>query len=248
MKPEFYIGTSGWSYSHWKGIFYPDRLTQKEWLQFYSGSFNTVEVNMTFYRFPRESAVLNWGNKTEDDFVFTLKAPRIITHIKRLTDIENPLYRFYDLLDLLGHKSRAVLFQMPPSFRLSSGNIKKIENLLEHLDGKYDHVIEFRDSSWWSEECYELLRNRCGFCSVNGLGMPQDIVLTDDKLYLRFHGGNYNLLYSEHELNGYAERLHGIAGEKSVKRIYIYFNNDYNGYAVINAMAMKKIMADRWGC
>lgn len=248
MNPEFYIGTSGWSYNHWKGVFYPEKLPQKGWLQYYSGIFNTVEVNMTFYRFPRESAVQGWAGKTADDFLFTLKAPKIITHVKRLTDIENPLYRFYDLLDLLGHKGRAVLFQMPPSFRLSSANAKRIENLLEHLDSSYEHFMEFRDSSWWNSEVYALLRGRCGFCSVSGLEMPREIVLTDDKIYLRLHGGHYNLLYGEHELNEYAERLYGIAGERSLRKVYIYFNNDYNGYAVKNGISMKRIIAEMWGC
>ncbi len=247
MNPVFYIGTSGWSYNHWKDIFYPEKLPQKEWLQFYSGSFNSVEVNMTFYRYPRESVVLNWSKRTSDDFIFTFKAPRIITHVKRFIDIEKYLYRFYDLLDLLGHKGQSVLFQMPPAFRLSPDNIKRIGYLLDIMDSKYDHAIEFRDRSWWCKECYELLHKRCGFCSVNGLDMPQDVVVTGDIIYLRFHGGYYNLLYSDHELEEYADRLRSITEEESIKRVYIYFNNDYNGYAVINAIKMKKTIEERWG-
>ena len=242
MKPEFYIGTSGWSYNHWKGIFYPENLPQKRWLSFYSGSFNTVEVNMTFYRFPRESAVLNWGERTRGDFLFTFKAPKVITHVRRLVDIEKPLCRFYDLLDMLGNKGRSVLFQMPPSFHLSAENMKRVEHLLGLLDDKYDHAIEFRDKSWWCREADELLRGRCGFCSVNGLDMPGDIVAAVDSIYMRFHGGHYNLLYGEDELKVYAGRLFRAACENGIKRVYIYFNNDYNGYAVKNALAMRNLL------
>lgn len=240
---EFYIGTSGWSYKHWKGIFYTDNLSEKEWLRFYSDSFNSVEVNMTFYRYPREIAVRNWGERTPDDFVFTLKAPQVITHLRRLGGIEGSLYRLYDLMDILGDKGRSVLFQMPPSFHLTPENIKRVDSLLKLLDDRYDHAIEFRHKSWWCDECYDLLHGRCGFCCVDGLGMPREIIATNRVLYMRFHGGYYNRLYNDHEIAAYAGRILEVAGVKNVKRVYIYFNNDYNGYAVRNAASMKTMIS-----
>jgi uncharacterized protein YecE (DUF72 family) len=246
MTVKFYIGTSGWSYKHWKGTFFPESIQPEEWLHYYSSSFNTVEVNTTFYRAPVKSVVKSWFKKTPEDFTFTLKAPQNITHSKKLSGIERSLSDFYRLMKPLEHKAKCVLFQLPPTFQYTEENSKKIENLLGLLNSKYDHVMEFRHNSWWRDECYKLLKDRCGFCTVNGLDMPPDIGVTNNSLYLRFHGNKYNSLYTDAELETYADQLPKIIKANKIEKVYIYFNNDLNGYAVQNGSAMEKIIADKF--
>ncbi len=247
MDLKFHLGTSGWSYRHWKGLFYPEKLKQKDWLPFYAESFNSVEVNMTFYRLPGESTVEKWFGITGDDFLFTLKAPGVITHNRRLAGIEGSLDRFYTLVNLLGHKGKCILFQLPPSFHLTAENLDRVNRLLKLLNINYDHVLEFRHSSWWCDQCYRLLEKRCGFCTVNGLGMPSDLVITGDYAYLRFHGENYDTLYTDPQLQTYVDLLYETVQNRDLKRIYIYFNNDYRGFAVKNGMRIKKMIAERFG-
>lgn len=242
MTAEYRIGTSGWSYRHWKGIFYPEKLGQKEWLRFYAESFDTVEINMTFYHLPAETTLRQWFDKTPDDFVFTLKAPRTITHIQRLSAVEKPLEAFYRLLEHLRQKAGCVLFQLPPSFHCTPEHMARLERMVSMLDGRYDHAIEFRHASWWRDECRALLENRCGFCTVNGLGMPPDLVVTAGFAYLRFHGARYDTLYGDDELRRCTERVSIPAEKRRLKRIYIYFNNDTLGYAVRNALTVKRLL------
>ncbi len=247
MIPKYFIGTSGWSYRHWKGVFYPEKLKQEEWLSFYSETFNSVEVNMTFYRLPKETTVKNWYEITGDDFFFTLKAPGVITHNRRLHNIDEPLDRFYTLLKPLGRKGKCVLFQLPPSLHFTKENLDRVNRLLKLLNKNYDHVIEFRHGSWWCDETFRLLENRCGFCMVNGLGMPSEPVITGEYAYLRFHGENYDTLYSDKELQAYVDLLHEDVKKRDLKRIYIYFNNDYRGFAVKNSIGIKKMIAEKFG-
>ena len=185
-KIKFHVGTSGWSYLHWRARFYPINLNNYKWLEYYAKHFNTTEVNMTFYRWPKENMLKNWYKRTPSHFSFTLKAPKIITHIKKLTGIKKIVRDFYTLADLLKEKLACILFQLPPSLKF---NKDKLQHFLNTLDKNYNNVIEFRHPSWWQEDTYNLLMNhKIIFCVVSASQLPQDIIITSNVCYFRFHG------------------------------------------------------------
>ena len=238
------VGTSGWSYKHWRGVFYPEGLAPNRWLAYYSNYFDSVEINMTFYRTPNERTIQGWLSRSAESFIFTIKASRFITHVRRLEGIEESVGKLYSLAAAFREKARCILFQLPPSFHRNDDAMQKVDALLRLLDRRYDHAIEFRHGSWWCDECYELLRNRAAFCSVEGFDMPSDLVSTNEVLYLRLHGGRYDSLYTDDELRRYADSIQSITADRGIRRIYIYFNNDRNGYAVQNAMTLRKLLLD----
>lgn len=237
MSTKYIIGTSGWNYPHWKGIFYPEYLPKNQWFSYFAKEFDTVEVNYSFYNWPKAETLQRWYRQTPSHFKFTMKAPRVITHLKKLKETDQYVKNFYELTSHLKEKCGAHLFQLPPSYTLTENNWNKLEKFLNTLDGRKDNVVEFRSPEWWRKDVYELLKkNKVNFCIVNGLDMPQDTPLTGQVAYFRFHGDNYGGNYSPEEIQKYAETMKGMECEK----IYIYFNNDIGGYAVSNAQELKK--------
>lgn len=236
---RYFIGTSGWSYYSFRGFFYPPSLKPRDWLKFYSQYFNTVEINATFYRTPRSSTFKKWYEETPEDFVFSVKAPKIITHIKKLKEIEEPLEIFLKSLAPLKEKARVLLFQLPPSFSYEK---ELIENFLKQLPVKdYRCVIEIRHKSFHQEEFTELLK-KYGVClcfSDCGERYPSWYeVQTADFLYLRLHGSPklYVSNYEEEDL----ERIINLIRSFQVKEVYVYFDNTSLGYAVKNALTLKE--------
>lgn len=226
----YLLGTSGWSYPEWKGRFYPEDLSQRKWLPFYAEHFNTIEINMTFYRFPKPETLKGWLDKTPSNFTFTLKANRQITHYKKLQDVKGDLRYFYMLADSLQERLGCILFQLPPSL---TKNMDLLQDFLSHLSPNHKNVIEFRHESWFAEDVYSLLRtHKVIFCVVSSPELPDDIVETAETSYFRFHGriGWYKYNYTDEELKDWAE---AIKKTKSKER-FIYFNNDYHAYAVAN--------------
>ncbi|MBN2544279.1 MAG: DUF72 domain-containing protein [Spirochaetes bacterium] len=245
-KVKFYIGTSGWFYSHWINVFYPPDLSENQWLSFYAKYFNTVELNMSFYRTPFPNMIKVWLKKTDDAFIFSVKASRIITHVKKLNDVSNSIDKQNMLLEKFSSRAKAVLYQMPPSIHFNETNFKKLNNFIKLLNKNYDNVIEFRHALWWCDEVKKILMdNQISFCSVNGLNMPDELVSTSDSIYVRFHGKYYDSLYSDKELIGFKEKIiKTLELKKNIKRVYIYFNNDAGGNAVKNALFMKQIIVE----
>lgn len=238
-KKQYFIGTSGWDYSHWKGTFYPSDIPKKDWFDHYSKHFDTVEVNYTFYRWPTESLIGKWRDRAPAGFRYTLKAPRTITHVRRLKDVSGKVGEFYRLSSLLGDKSGCHIFQLPPVFVRNDTNLKRLEGFLKSLEPGRDNAIEFRHPSWWDEGVYSLLRTYgTSFCSVNGLGMPEDIVETCNTAYFRFHGRRYDTYYTDTDLQRYA----GCMDKLSSRRIYAYFNNDACAYAPKNALDLRGML------
>ena len=226
----YLLGTSGWSYPDWKGRFYPEDIPQRKWLPFYAEHFNTVEINMTFYRYPKPETLKGWLDKTPSNFTFTLKANRQITHYKKLQDVKGDLRYFYLLADSLRERLGCILFQLPPSL---TKNMNLLQDFLTHLSPNHKNVIEFRHESWFSEDVYSLLRShQVIFCVVSSPQLPDHIVETAETSYFRFHGriGWYKYNYTDEELKDWAE---AIQKTKS-KECFIYFNNDYHAYAVAN--------------
>lgn len=232
------MGCSGWYYDHWAGRFYPEDLDKSEWLGFYADRFSTVEVNSTFYHFPTKRMLGSWYRKTPGDFVFTLKANRIITHRKKFQGTRGLVDRFYQLAGLLGDKLGCILFQIPPVMRKDAGFLKGV---IEQLDPRMDNVVEFRHPSWFCDEVYSLLRESgVGFCAVSAPELPQDLVATSRNAYVRFHGRDdwYRYLYSEEELREWSERIQVL----DVERVFCYFNNDYQAHAVKNCLQLKGLL------
>ena len=236
---KYFLGCSGWYYNDWKGQFYPEKLSKSKWLEYYSSQFNTVEVNNTFYRFPTEKTVKGWYKRTPDNFKITLKANQLITHRRRFKNTQSTINRFYQLAEILENKLACVLFQFPPTLQK---NIDFLKNALEQLDSSKNNVIEFRHSSWWDEEVYNILMDEnVGFCTVSAHDFPLDLINTSNYIYIRFHGvlpEKYRYFYSGEELNKWADKIKKF----SSNNIFCYFNNDYNANAPKNCIMLKKIL------
>jgi uncharacterized protein YecE (DUF72 family) len=234
------VGCSGWNYQHWRnGVFYPPRFAPRRWLGFYAEHFDTVEINMTFYRLPREAAVAKWVEETPPDFLFAVKMSRYVTHIKRLRDLPPSLELFYSRIRPLVDtpKLGPVLWQLPGTFRRDD---ERLAHALAQLPpGR--HCFEFRHESWFVPEVYELLR-RHGVALVIG-DTPkrpfQAHELTADWTFVRFHEGTRGRYsnYSKTELEEWAQRIEEWA---ALGDVYAYFNNDWNGYAVRNGIWLKR--------
>ena len=234
----YQLGTSGWSYSEWKGRFYPEGLSQKKWLPFYAEHFSTVEINMTFYRLPKPDTLMGWLDKTPSDFMFTLKANRQITHYKKLKDVKSDLRYFYILADSLQDRLGCILFQLPPSLTL---DLDLLKSFLSILSSSHKNVIEFRHESWFTERIYDLLReHKVTFCVVSSPKLPDTIIETAETSYFRFHGriGWYKYNYSDDELKEWAEAIR----KTEVQECFIYFNNDYHAYAVRNCQKLGEFL------
>lgn len=240
MAKQYLIGTSGWNYRHWKGNFYPEDIKKKDWFSYFAKTFDTVEVNYSFYNWPKKEVLERWKDNSPNGFKYTMKAPRLITHLKKLKGVEKLVRDFYDLTSALGNKCGCHLFQLPPSFVYNENNVDKLKKFLDSLDGRKDNAIEFRHSSWWCDEIYRLLKKyNVGFVMVDGLGMPNDTVITGDIAYLRLHGENYGGNYSKKVLKEYADTLK----KKKCKKVYVYFNNDDQGYAPKNALELRSLLS-----
>lgn len=229
----WHIGCSGFHYWDWKGKFYPEELPQKEWLPYYSQHFNTVEINATFYHFPKLQFLESLYKKTAASFIFTIKAPRLITHYKKFNDCESLISDFYEVITKgLKEKLGCVLFQLPPSVIYSK---EKLNQLIKNLDSSFQNVIEFRHRSWWNGHVYSTLgKNKICFCGISHPTLPDNIIINTTFAYYRLHGSVqlYRSSYRKETL----KRLAGkIEENKRVKQVYIYFNNDYHAVGAENA-------------
>lgn len=235
---KFYIGCSGFSYKEWKHIFYPDGLPAGLWLDFYAKNFNTLEINSTFYRTPSQKTVDNWFGQTPDDFTFSVKAPKLITHLKRFNIEKQVVQDFYSLIrNGLKQKLGCVLFQMPPSFYFSE---ERLDLIIEKLDPAFKNVVEFRHKSWWDKKVYSTLQEaNVIFCGQSYPGdIPEEVIQNNPVVYYRFHGKPvlYKSLYEGTVLNNVVSQL-----TKSKKEVFIYFNNTWGESALINSKQMQKI-------
>jgi uncharacterized protein YecE (DUF72 family) len=239
---ELRIGCSGWNYDHWRrGVFYPPRCAARNWLRHYARHFDTVEVNATFYRLPRASSVARWVDETPDGFVFAVKASRYLTHVKRLQEVPENLAILLDRIEPLLHSPKLgpLLWQLPPTFRC---DLDRLAAALEVLPRELRHAFEFRHPSWFREELYVLLREHGVALVIGDRPQVNDFQaheLTAGFTFVRFHGGTHGAggNYSHRELDTWADRLAGWRREADV---YAYFNNDWQGYAIENALYLKE--------
>jgi len=232
------IGTSGWHYNHWRELFYPAKLPKSQWFEHYAKHFDTVEINNTFYQLPKEVSVERWHAQGPADFVYTVKANRYITHIKRLKNAAEPLQTFFERVGLLEEKLGPILYQLPPSLHQS---LDLLRDFVKLLPKKSTAVFEFRHKSWFSKDTFRMLdKFGCSFCIHDMAGIETPRVLTGGIIYIRFHGptGKYAGSYSKTSLRDWAEWIRDNIGK--ARGAYIYFNNDTNAYAVNNAKTLKK--------
>src|ERR1041385_3298565 len=200
-----WIGTSGWNYKHWRdGVFYPPRLPARRWLEYYAGVFDTVELNVTFYRSVPRATFEAWRRGTPEGFAFVAKGPRFITHLKRLNVDRKSVDYFLDAAEGLGEKLHCVLWQLPPHFRKDVGRLERFLDLARR-DG-LRLPFQFRDESWIDPEVHALLRDRGAcLCIADSVKRPHASEVTADFLYLRFHGGiDHSSEYSRKELSQWA--------------------------------------------
>ena len=236
------IGCSGWNYAAWRhGVFYPPRCPARLWLGYYAGHFDTVEVNATFYRLPTAKAVQGWVDQTPDGFTFAVKMSRYVTHVKRLRDLGRSIELFSSRIEPLVHSQKLgpVLWQLPPTFRRDDARLAAA--LRQLPPGR--HCFEFRHPSWFAPAVMELLRD-AGVALVIGdrpeVRSFQTHELTTDWTFVRFHSGTRGRRgnYSESELREWAVRIQSW----SVREAFVYFNNDWEGFAPRNALRLKELL------
>ncbi len=240
MPGDLRVGTSGWHYPHWRGIFYTAGMPSEGYLPFYAAHFNTVELNNSFYQLPTREVFEAWAAKVPEDFIFSVKASRYITHRKKLKDPEQPLSRLMENASGLGGKLGPVLFQLPPGWR---ANPSRLSDFVCSLPSGHRYVFEFRDPSWLTEDVYEILRESgCALCVASSPDFPEERRVTADFVFLRLHGGRelYGSDYSRAELREYAKWARP-ALERGLD-VYAYFNNDAYGYAVANALEFRSLL------
>jgi uncharacterized protein YecE (DUF72 family) len=241
LKQRYYIGCSGWYYWDWRGFFYPDELPTSGWFDQYAIHFKTVELNAPFYSWPTIATVKTWIRQAKrKGFVYTVKVNELITHTKRFKDAKELVKDFGYIAELLGPKMGCFLFQLPPSFHYTPARLKTI---LSQLEPDRRNAVEFRHASWWNEKVYAAFR-KAGtiFCSCSGPKLPDELIKTAGEVYVRFHGTArwYRHDYSKEELAVWAKRIKGCNAE----RVWVYFNNDYEGHAIANAKTLAKLLKE----
>lgn len=240
MSGKVIIGTSGWSYKHWKGNFYPDGLKEKEHFEYYRKFFGSVELNNPFYHLPPRQTFETWKNTVPDDFVFAVKASRFITHMKKLNDVNESLALFLHNAEGLEEKLGVVLFQLPPGWKV---NVDRLVLFLQKLPKHHRYTFELRNTTWYDERVYALLReHNCAFCIYELDGHMSPLEVTADFVYVRLHGpgGKYQGSYGKEALQWWASQCNSWAADG--KDVYVYFDNDQEGYAAFNAMTLKKLI------
>jgi uncharacterized protein YecE (DUF72 family) len=241
--PIVHIGTSGWHYPHWQGRFYPSALPASAWLGYYARQFDSVEINVSFYRLPSLAAARAWREQTPPGFRFALKASRYITHMKKLRAPHRSLRAFLAVARALGPKCGPLLFQLPPRWRC---NPSRLAAFLRALPKNRACAFEFRDPSWHTPEVYALLRrHNAAFCIYELAGFESPHVLTADITYVRLHGPAayaYGGSYPDAALAAWAGE---IRSWQKLKHVYVFFDNDEAGYAVRNALTLQALLTGR---
>ncbi len=234
------VGCSGWQYRHWKGNFYPSALPQKKWLEFYAERFDTVEINNSFYRLPTEKTFSEWRERVPDRFLFSVKASRYLTHLRRLKDPADPLELFWRRARRLGPKLGPVLYQLPPYWKR---NEKRFFDFLDALPENALHVVEFRDPTWYTDEIFRAMEARgVAMCIHDHHASVSPRETVGPFAYVRFHGSPEHPegAYSKRHLRAWAAWLAEEAD--SGKEIFAYFNNDAFSHAPKNAAALREFL------
>ncbi len=233
----FAIGTSGWSYRHWRGRFYPSELPPWEWFRWYVREFATVELNVSFYRLPPRKRFEEWARVagTRPGFVFAVKAPRTITHVRKLADVREELARFLETIEGLGSALGPLLFQLPPSFAC---DLERLQSFLPQLPRDRSFAIEFRHPSWFIPPVLNSVAEAGGTIVLAYGGphpTPDDLPAVGPLVYVRVHSGLYDIGLTDEEIVHLAARLSCWTDRPG----YVYFNNDAFAHAVEDARRLR---------
>ena len=252
---EFFIGCSGWSYTAWKGPFYPPNLESSEWLRYYSQKFDYVEIDSSFYKIPNQFMVKNWDRKTPDNFRFAAKFPKIITHDKHLVDVKEEVELFLKVMEPLREKTLALLIQLPPSMEIIPG-LEGLRQLVPLLDSKFRYAVEVRHQSWFQDLAYNFFANN-NLCMVWSqlAGIRTPPIVTTDFLYVRFIGdrsideNNFGKIQKDRvlEMSKWARRVKRVEEEKKKENkelslAMIASNNHYAGFGPGTANMFRKMI------
>jgi uncharacterized protein YecE (DUF72 family) len=240
---QTFVGCSGWFYWHWRDCFYPPGSPSKDWFEHYATQFKTVELNAPYYAWPTVATVQTWLRQAgRRNFVYTVKACELITHVKRFAGTKTLVKDFGHIADLLGaRRMGCFLFQLPPSYHYSAARLRSI---VSQLDPARRNVVEFRHKSWWNDKVYDAFRAaNITFCSCSGPRLPDELVETSDDVYVRFHGTKrwYRHDYTPEELAVWVARIRA----SKARRVWAYFNNDRDGYAIKNARELIRQLKGR---
>ncbi len=240
---KYFIGTSGWVYQHWRGLFYPEQLPAKDFLRFYSAEFRSAEINNSFYRLPTAQAYQHWAENTPDDFVFAVKASRFLTHMKKLKDPLEPWTNVLNRSAELGSRLGPILLQFPERWQK---NLARLEEFFEMAAAQTQRprvAIEFRHASWFDQSTFKLLEKwGVALCIADSDRFIREDRLTADFTYYRYHGRGqlYATSYSKNFLEKEAATLSSLL--KQNIDVYAYFNNDGNAHAIKNARTLEQAM------
>jgi len=239
MKTNINIGLSAYNNSYWKGIFYPEDLPASKRFEFYCQHFSTYEINATFYKFPTEKSLKAWYDKSPDGFLFSVKAPKLVTHLKKFNDVQNEIDEFYKLCsEGLKEKLGFVLFQLPPSFNYSE---ERLNAIIGSLNAEFKNVVEFRNETWWRQDVFDALaENKITFCSVSYPKLSDAVIANTLTVYARLHGVP-KLFYSGYS-DEFLKNLVEQVNKSDASDAYIYFNNTAGPEGIINALALQKKM------
>ena len=232
---KFFVGVSGFSYASWKGSFYPKDLKSEDFLSFYAGKLNSVEINSSFYAPPSAAMVKSWAGRIGEDFRFAIKSPRSITHTLKLgKGASEAADRLGKTLDLLGGKLGPVLFQLPPFFRQ---DLKTLEDFLTQTAGVKKKVFEFRHDSWLNDLTYQLLeKHDAGFCIAETEDMKPVLRVTGELPYFRLRKD----VYTAKDVEVWTEKIREII--KGSEQAYVYLRHDETGENASFAVGMKEKM------
>jgi uncharacterized protein YecE (DUF72 family) len=241
MTGSVRIGCSGWIYRHWRELFYPAKLAQHRWYAHYAETFATVELNTSFYHLPKPETFTKWRDQAPPGFHYAVKAPRFITHMKKLKECAEPVEEFLGRARNLGDALGPILYQLPPRWAL---NCERLEDFLALLPPDLVHVFEFREKSWLSEEVLALLDARgAAFCAHDMPGGATPRWASGPVAYVRFHGGTgkYVGRYPDEILLGWTDWIVGQA--QAGRDVWCYFNNDIHGHAIHDALTLRAMVA-----
>jgi uncharacterized protein YecE (DUF72 family) len=240
---NFFVGTSGWTYDHWRGCFYPPELAKSRWFDYYAREFNAVEINATFYRTFQNQTYLKWKARAPQGFGYVLKAPKTITHRKLLHEVETEIQLFSQSAGLLGESFEMILLQIAPN---QPYDLNLLSDALLAFQDPSRVAVEFRNPCWFNSDTEHLLNSvGASFCNVDSPRQKLTGILTSARAYLRLHGHThwYSSNYSPEELVEIANLARDLI-LRGARHVYIFFNNDFEGYAPANAMVLKKMLSE----
>jgi len=250
-QTRLWIGTSGWSYDHWRNLFYPEALPKKDWFAFFARHFRTVELNATFYRLFPETTFEKWASQAPEGFLYATKCWRVITHRKRLKNVRDEVNRCLARAAILGEHLGPLLVQLPPGLHRDDELLRQFLDLLNTartaLKPSLRIALEFRHASWFADETCALLTDaNVALCLADMPGLDFPGVVTGDFVYVRFHGRprRYRSSYGEKALREWRDRIRGLLNDGY--DVYAYFNNDFDAHAVNDARRLAGMLAG-WG-